>query len=208
MHYILLTDDPCKGVCPNTCPKQLGDSCGGLGNMYGTCDKQWLICDHRDNKVKNPIQNRRRGNHPAERRGRCRERRSNRSHLNRSKRANHKKHSYNRNQGRNKKQHKREAIQKRKSARSLVPMCENMEGKKTCKCKDPKSNTKLIETLPMELKWCFLEQVNNPMDPTKHCFEDVKWSKTDGRFWSYLAYRNGEESGDFCQPYVLFNICF
>ena len=43
-HLIELVHGACKGVCPEKCPKQLGESCGGLWNMAGSCDTQWLRC--------------------------------------------------------------------------------------------------------------------------------------------------------------------
>jgi len=45
--------------------------------------------------------------------------------------------------------------------------------------------------------WCFLENIKNPSNGTQNCFEDVKWSVVDGRFWSNLAcieeYKKKEE---------------
>ena len=35
--------------------------------------------------------------------------------------------------------------------------------------------------------WCFLENIRDPRDPTKHCFRDTEWSPTAGRFWSSEA---------------------
>jgi len=35
--------------------------------------------------------------------------------------------------------------------------------------------------------WCFLENIRNPENMTKNCFEDAKWSVVDGRFWSRMA---------------------
>ena len=35
--------------------------------------------------------------------------------------------------------------------------------------------------------WCYLEGVRDPADPTKDCFEDVKWSVKAQRFWSKQA---------------------
>jgi len=39
----------------------------------------------------------------------------------------------------------------------------------------------------LEYGWCFLENVENPENPTENCYEDVSWSAADGRFWSNLA---------------------
>ena len=35
--------------------------------------------------------------------------------------------------------------------------------------------------------WCFLENVQNPQNPTDNCFADTQFSVTDGRFWSKKA---------------------
>jgi len=43
---------------------------------------------------------------------------------------------------------------------------------------------------PLEHKeefWCFLENVNDPLNPQSKCYEDAKWSFNDGRFWSVEA---------------------
>ena len=177
MHHIRLTHDTCSGVCPDTCPKQLGESCGGLWDMHGSCDKQWLRCKY-DNKGKKEDAD---IDLDFEKKGHC-----------------VKKHHSNR--------HKRKEIQKRKTTQNIVPVCEDRKGKIACKCEDPQSNTKLIKTLPNKLRWCFLEQVIDPKNPTKHCFKDVKWSKTDSRFWSYLAHQENKEPGNcFHIIHIVFN---
>ena len=43
-HTIQLVDGVCPDVCQNKCPKQLGEPCGGLWGMSGTCDPYWLTC--------------------------------------------------------------------------------------------------------------------------------------------------------------------
>jgi len=35
--------------------------------------------------------------------------------------------------------------------------------------------------------WCFLANVQNPNNPSDHCFEDTLWSVADGKFWSNQA---------------------
>jgi len=35
--------------------------------------------------------------------------------------------------------------------------------------------------------WCFLSNVQNPVEPTEDCFEDTLWSVSDGKFWSNEA---------------------
>jgi hypothetical protein len=32
-----------------------------------------------------------------------------------------------------------------------------------------------------------LQNVQDPVDPRKNCFEDARWSAADGRYWSSLA---------------------
>ena len=74
---------------------------------------------------------------------------------------------------------------------NAVPACEDMEKKKTCKCVNTEcnSNQKFDQDLPRQLKWCFLDQVQSANEPKKSCYDDVKWSETNGRFWSYKAYQ-------------------
>ena len=33
----------------------------------------------------------------------------------------------------------------------------------------------------LEFGWCFLENILDPQNPTKGCYEDVQWSEVDGR---------------------------
>jgi len=35
--------------------------------------------------------------------------------------------------------------------------------------------------------WCFLDNVQDPKNPTEDCFEDTTWSVVDGKFWSNQA---------------------
>ena len=35
--------------------------------------------------------------------------------------------------------------------------------------------------------WCFLENVQDPQNPTDNCFADTQFSVIDGRFWSNKA---------------------
>ena len=35
--------------------------------------------------------------------------------------------------------------------------------------------------------WCFLDNVQDPKNPTDNCFEDAQFSVADGRFWSNEA---------------------
>ena len=39
----------------------------------------------------------------------------------------------------------------------------------------------------LENGWCFLENVQDPNNPTGDCFEDTQFSVADGRFWSNEA---------------------
>ena len=39
----------------------------------------------------------------------------------------------------------------------------------------------------LENGWCFLENVVDPTNPTRDCYEDTQWSEVDGRFWSNQA---------------------
>ena len=39
----------------------------------------------------------------------------------------------------------------------------------------------------LEKVWCFLENIRDPTNPQSGCYQDVKWSHRDGRFWSSLA---------------------
>lgn len=41
--------------------------------------------------------------------------------------------------------------------------------------------------------FCFLENLQNPNNPTEDCFEDATWSKTAGRFWSAKACKERAE---------------
>ena len=47
--------------------------------------------------------------------------------------------------------------------------------------------------------WCFLENIEDPTDPTKNCFSDALWSHTHGRFWSHVVIISG-----LCQHLVPF----
>ena len=35
--------------------------------------------------------------------------------------------------------------------------------------------------------WCFLENVEDPVNPTQNCYGDTQFSVVDGRFWSSEA---------------------
>ena len=39
----------------------------------------------------------------------------------------------------------------------------------------------------LEAGWCFLENLQDPANPTQDCYEDTQFSVADGRFWSNLA---------------------
>jgi hypothetical protein len=39
----------------------------------------------------------------------------------------------------------------------------------------------------LEHGWCFLENVQDPQNPTDNCFPDTQFSVADGRFWSNMA---------------------
>merc|ERR1712038_1074774 len=35
--------------------------------------------------------------------------------------------------------------------------------------------------------WCFLENLQDPSNPTENCYDDVEFSVADGKFWSTAA---------------------
>ena len=42
-------------------------------------------------------------------------------------------------------------------------------------------------------KFCFIDDIADPSKPDKNCFKDVKFSKTNGRFYSYDACKDEHE---------------
>ena len=165
LHSIQLVHDNCGGHsigCPNLCPKQLGETCGGTWNGEGDCDAQWLKCegsgpDFGTNAI-----------------GRC-------------------VRTYGR--------YGRKARNLKKSEepqRDTVPVCEDM--KITCQCENSTQN--FHKDLPLDSQWCFLEKIESANDPKKNCYDDVKWSKTIGRFWSYEAYRAKTSSRKYHLYYI------
>ena len=56
---------------------------------------------------------------------------------------------------------------------------------RTCRCEDPLK----VHRGPKNLKGCFLIDIRNPREPTRNCYDDVRWSPFASRFWSVKAYR-------------------
>ena len=93
--------------------------------------------------------------------------------------------------------------QKTKEMQNFVPVCEDMKDEKVCKCLDSKLTEAANKDMPHHQKWCFLHQIESHEDPKSNCYEDVTWSKTNGRFWSYLAYQAENPSRKFSQNMLL-----
>jgi len=83
----------------------------------------------------------------------------------------------------------------------ICPVGRTSEEMKGCKCTDDQV-TKGLDGNPrggcvppltdhgvaeLENGWCFLDNVQDPTNPTDHCFADTQFSVADGRFWSNQA---------------------
>jgi hypothetical protein len=49
----------------------------------------------------------------------------------------------------------------------------------------------------VSLPWCFLTNVKDPSAPQKDCFNDTKWSPSNGQFYSVEACRSKSNSTKF-----------
>jgi len=63
-------------------------------------------------------------------------------------------------------------------------------------CVPPRDDIGLQE---LEFGWCFLENIQDPHNPTLGCYEDVQWSEVDGRFWSNSACFQENQQPHVCQ---------
>jgi len=83
----------------------------------------------------------------------------------------------------------------------ICPLGRKSSEMKGCKCSD-ETLTKGLDGNPrggcvppltdhgveeLEHGWCFLDNVQDPSDPTQDCFGDTQFSVADGRFWSNEA---------------------
>lgn len=80
-----------------------------------------------------------------------------------------------------------------------APVCKNAIEASRCRCATSVSGepvgqkagctqtTDAAEGSLPSYGWCFLENIEDPSDPTKNCFADALWSHTHGRFWSHRA---------------------
>jgi len=74
-----------------------------------------------------------------------------------------------------------------------APKCSSCPDKNACRCAleaSPERNENCLAAEwqhPDHKGYCFLENIQDPKNPTKHCFNDMKWSITHSRFYSYEA---------------------
>jgi len=74
-----------------------------------------------------------------------------------------------------------------------APKCSSCPDKNACRCAleaSPERNENCIAAewqRPDHKGYCFLENIQDPKNPTKHCFNDMKWSITHSRYYSYEA---------------------
>ena len=167
--YIYLVKNECDGVL-NVCPKQLGDSCGVFkGLPQGICDESWLKCEQKTCEDTNSTTI----CDTNDKQSQCVKKQLKSADSNGT--GNQDLDSSKENSKRNPKQ-------------AYVPVCEHIKGEKTCKCSE-EQDEKATKDLPTKFKWCFVHQIKDPNNPEKDCYDDVKFSKTAGRFYSYKAYQ-------------------
>jgi hypothetical protein len=78
----------------------------------------------------------------------------------------------------------------------VAPVCKSEAEATRCRCATSISGepvgqksgcTQKTEGEETTYGWCFLENIEDPTDPTKNCYTDALWSHTHGRFWSHRA---------------------
>jgi len=77
------------------------------------------------------------------------------------------------------------------------PLIRDLQGSIKGGCVPPVGGT--FDAPDLEAGYCFLENIQDPANPTSNCYDDASWSEADGRFWSSAAcrpdYTGGEEAG-------------
>merc|ERR1712168_1438190 len=87
----------------------------------------------------------------------------------------------------------KDAKKEDKSWMRKAPKCSSCPDKKACRCAleaSPERNENCISQewqRPDHKGFCFLENVQDPKNPTKNCFNDIMWSTTHSRFYSHEA---------------------
>ena len=185
-HYIDLVYNACSN-CLDTCPQQLGDSCGGEQEVL-KCDWRWLRCKKnrcKDQSSKNCINGKRVT-------GTCVRKYHTKGRMQTLKRPQLQPLPFQSASLANQFDPKKYLKIGNGSMEEItkVPVCELIKGEKTCQCDAQQKDKHMNSDLSWRYKWCFLGQISDAKNPTSNCFSDVEWSKTAGRFWSYKAYNH------------------
>jgi len=70
-----------------------------------------------------------------------------------------------------------------------APACRDRQQLRQCVCAEEQGRGGCLPSPWARLAagWCFLQNLQDPAEPSKHCYDDVEWSAVEGRFWSRAA---------------------
>eukprot|EP00091_Calanus_sinicus_P016560 TRINITY_DN35991_c0_g1_i1.p1 TRINITY_DN35991_c0_g1~~TRINITY_DN35991_c0_g1_i1.p1 ORF type:complete len:152 (-),score=38.93 TRINITY_DN35991_c0_g1_i1:83-538(-) len=75
------------------------------------------------------------------------------------------------------------------------PVTKGLDGNPRGGCIPPLTDHGIEE---LQNGWCFLDNVQDPKNPTDNCFQDAQFSIADGRFWSNEACNVLKSTSEVC----------